>query len=148
MGWLDAVDLTGLRVLDYGCGSGILAIAALSLGATSVVAVDNDSQAITATRDNAQKNAVEDGLFVTQDMAEVAGTFDIVVANILAEPLAKNAAEICDRVVATGSLVLSGILDDQVESVIEAYRKRIDFESQETDEATGQTWVRLVGKRI
>ncbi len=146
--WLDAVDLTGLRVLDYGCGSGILAIAALGLGATSVVAVDNDSQAITATRDNAQKNAVEDGLFVTQDMAEVAGTFDIVVANILAEPLAKNAAEICDRVAPTGSLVLSGILDVQVESVIEAYRHQIDFESQETDEATGQTWVRLVGKRI
>ncbi len=146
--WLDAIDLTGLRVLDYGCGSGILAIAALGLGAISAVAVDSDSQAITATRDNALKNAVADSLFVTQDMAEVTGTFDIVVANILAEPLMRNAAEICDRVAPAGSLALSGILDDQVDSVIAAYRHRIDFESQETDEATGQTWVRLVGKRI
>ncbi len=146
--WLDAIDLTGLRVLDYGCGSGILAIAALGLGASSAVAVDNDSQAIMATRDNALKNAVEDSLFVTQNMAEVTGTFDIVVANILAEPLVKNVAEICGRVAATGSLALSGILADQIETVIEAYCQRIDFESQETDEATGQTWVRLVGKRI
>ncbi len=145
--WLDAIDLTGLRVLDYGCGSGILAIAALGLGASSAVAVDSDSQAISATRENALKNAVQDCLFVTQDMAEATGAFDIVVANILAEPLVKNAAGICDRVAPAGSLALSGILPDQVESVIEAYRHRLHFESPELDETTDQTWVRLVGKR-
>ncbi len=145
--WMHGFDLTGLRVLDYGCGSGILAIAALALGAKSAVAVVSDSQALTVTRENALKNDVQDSLFVTQDMAEVTGAFDIVIANILAEPLVKNTGEICDRVAPTGYLVLSGILPDQVESVIEAYCHRLDFESPELDETTDQTWVRLVGKR-
>ena len=146
--WMDGLDLTGLRVLDYGCGSGILAIAALALGAKSAVAVDCDSQAITATRENARKNNVQDSLIVTQDMAEATGSFDMVVANILAEPLVKDASEICDRVAPAGSLALSGILADQVESVIAAYRPWVAFESPELDETSDQTWVRLVGKRI
>lgn len=145
--WMAGLDLTGLRVLDFGCGSGILAIAALALGAKSAVAVVSDSQALTAPRENALKNDVQDSLSVTQDMAEATGAFDIVVANILAEPQVKNTGEICDRVAPAGSLVLSGILPDHVESVIEAYRQRLDFESPELDETTDQTWVRRVGKR-
>ncbi len=146
--WLDGLDLDGLRVLDYGCGSGILAIAALALGARSAVALDNDGQAIMATRENARKNGLEDSLFVTQDVAEVTGTFDIVVANILAEPLVQNAKDICDRLAAGGALALSGILADQVDTVIEAYQHHIEFVSPAMDETTDQTWVRLVETRI
>ena len=146
--WLDGLDLTGLHVLDFGCGSGILAIAALSLGAASATAVDTDPQAVTATRQNAKKNGIGDTLFVTQDVAETTGTFDIVVANILAEPLVQNARVIADRVVADGALALSGILAEQAESVIDAYRDRFDVEISETEQSADQTWVRLVGKRI
>jgi ribosomal protein L11 methyltransferase len=146
--WLDGLDLQGLRVLDFGCGSGILAIAALGLGAASATAVDTDPQAIRATLENARKNGIGDDLFVTQDVAEVCRSFDIVVANILAEPLVQNAKEICDRVAPGGSLALSGILAEQAESVIEAYRDRIDFEQPFLDRSSDQTWVRLVGKRI
>ena len=146
--WLDGLELDGLRVLDYGCGSGILAIAALALGARSAVALDDDGQAITATRENARKNGSADSLFVTQDVAEVTGTFDIVVANILAEPLVQNAGDICDRLAVGGSLALSGILADQVDSVVEAYQHHIEFVSPAMDETTDQIWVRLVGTRI
>ena len=146
--WLDGLDLTGKRILDFGCGSGILAIAALRLGARSASAVDSDPQAVTATRDNARKNGIEDALFVTQDVAEITESFDIVVANILAEPLVRNAGIISARVVSGGSLALSGILAEQAESVIAAYREQIDVEISETERTTGQTWVRLVGKRI
>ena len=146
--WLDGLDLEGLRMLDFGCGSGILAIAALRLGAESVSAVDTDPKAVTATHENAQKNGVEDGLFVTQDVAEITGSFDIVVANILAEPLVKNAGNICDRVAPGGSLALSGILLEQAGWVIDAYSGRMEFKSPETDETTDQTWVRLVATRI
>ena len=146
--WLDGLALAGLRVLDYGSCSGILAIAALSLGAKSAVALDSDSQAVTAIRENARKNGVESGLFVTQDVAEVTGAFDIVVANILADPLVQHAGDISDRVAPDGSLALSGILAEQTESVIEAYWGRVGFELPEMDQTTDQTWVRLVGKRI
>jgi ribosomal protein L11 methyltransferase len=146
--WLDGVDLSGLCVLDYGCGSGIVGLAALKLGAASVAAVDADPQAIVATRENARKNGLAERLFVTQDVAEVSGAFDIVVANILAEPLVQIAGAICDRLAPSGTVVLSGILAGQVEAVIGAYRDRIDFEPPESDRSTDQIWVRLVGKRL
>jgi ribosomal protein L11 methyltransferase len=146
--WLDGLDLRGKRILDFGCGSGILAIAALRLGAASASAVDTDPQATTATRENARKNGIGDGLFVTQEVADISGVFDIVIANILAEPLVQNAGKISDRVAPGGTLVLSGILVEQADRVIEAYRTWFEFESPVTDQATEQTWVRLVGKRI
>ncbi len=145
--WLDELEMTGKRVLDFGCGSGILSIAALSLGAESATAMDTDPQATTATRENARKNGIGDSLFVTQDVAEIAGSFDIVVANILAEPLMQNAEIIADRVAPGGSLALSGILAGQADSVIDAYRGRIDIGLSETDQTTDQTWVRLMGSR-
>jgi len=101
-----------------------------------------------ATRESAQKNSTGDCLFVTQDVAEITGTFDIVIANILAEPLVENAGDISDRVAPGGSLALSGILLEQTGSVIDAYGDSIEFESPEMDETTRQSWVRLVGKRI
>ena len=146
--WLDGLDLAGLRVLDFGCGSGILAIAALGLGALSVSAVDTDPNAVAATHENAQKNGIEDGLFVTQDVAEITGSFDIVVANILADPLVRNAGVISDRVAPGGSLALSGILLEQTGRVIDAYCDRMEFEPPQMDETTDQSWVRLVGMRI
>lgn len=146
--WLAALNIKDQTMLDYGCGSGILAIAALLLGARSAAALDNDPQAITATRENARKNGVADQLFVTQEVAEITGAFDIVVANILAGPLVNNARGISEMVVPGGSLALSGILADQTESVIDAYRGLIDFELPPTEQTTDQTWVRLTGKRI
>lgn len=146
--WLDGVDLSGLFVLDYGCGSGIVGLAALALGAASVAAVDTDPQAIVATRENARKNGLADRLIVTQDVADVCGAFDIVIANILAEPLVQIAGEICDRLAPSGTVVLSGILAGQVETVVGAYRDRIDFEPPESDHSSDQIWVRLVGKRL
>jgi len=146
--WLDGLDLSGRGVLDFGCGSGILAIAALSLGAKTAAAVDTDPQAVSATRENARKNGIGDSLFVTQDVAEIAGSFDIVVANILAEPLIQNARVIGDKVVPGGLLALSGILAEQADSVTEAYREWFELEEAETDRTTDQAWVRLTGKRI
>lgn len=145
--WLDGVEMTGKRVLDFGCGSGILAIAALALGAESATAMDTDPQAIAATRENARKNGIGDLLFVTQDVAEIAGSFDIVIANILADPLMQNAEIIADRVAPGGSLALSGILAGQADSVIDAYRRSIGIRLSDTDQTTDQTWVRLVGSR-
>ncbi|MFQ5982579.1 MAG: 50S ribosomal protein L11 methyltransferase [Woeseiaceae bacterium] len=146
--WLDGLDIGGKTVLDYGCGSGILGIAALLLGARSASALDNDVQAITATGENATRNGVANRLFVTQDVVELRGAFDIVVAHILAEPLVQHAREISDRVVPGGSLALSGILVEQAEEVMGAYRDRIDFGVATIDQMTDQSWVRLVGKRI
>ena len=146
--WLDGVELAGKTVLDYGCGSGVLAIAALMLGAKSASAYDHDPQAIVASRENARKNAVSDRLFVTQAVAELDGAFDIVVANILAEPLVQHAGEISESVVRGGALALSGILAEQAESVMEAYREQIDFELPAVDRTTEHRWVRLAGRRI
>lgn len=146
--WLDGLEVRNRNVLDYGCGSGILAIAALLLGAGSASALDIDPQALAATLDNARKNGVSDRLLVAGDVAEISGSFDIVVANILAETLVKNARHICDRLIAGGSLALSGILAEQAGSVIEAYRGLVEFELPETDRTTNQNWVRLAGTRI
>ena len=96
--WLDGLDLAGKTVTDFGCGSGILAIAALKLGAASAVGVDNDPQALTASADNAERNGVADrlSLFLPQDVEPRAGR-DIFLANILAGPLGELAPDICRR---------------------------------------------------
>jgi ribosomal protein L11 methyltransferase len=102
------------------------------------------SPATIATTENARKNGVADGLFVTQEVAKISGAVDIVGASKLAEPLVQNAREISDTVVSDGSLALSGILAERAEGAIHAYREWIAFELPTTD----QTRVRLVGKRI
>lgn len=142
--WLDGLDLAGRRVLDFGCGSGILSIAALLLGARTVTAVDIDPQAITATRQNARRNAVDLRLETTLDAGTLNGEFDIVVANILAGPLARHADTICRRVAAGGAILLSGIQDDQIDDVRRAFREWIDFEAP----TVRLPWVRLTGTRI
>ncbi|MBT8084058.1 MAG: 50S ribosomal protein L11 methyltransferase [Woeseia sp.] len=139
--WLDRQSLTGKALLDFGCGSGILGIAALKLGAASVVAVDIDPQAIAATKDNARQNEVEARIVATTERP--LESFDIVLANILAAPLIEYAEWLTDRVRPGGALVLSGILAAQVERVLDAYRKRIDFDSPVLDNG----WARLSGNK-
>ncbi len=141
--WLDSTDPRGCRVLDYGCGSGILAIAALLLGAESAVGFDIDSQAITASRQNAVRNAVAERLTTTMHGAELTGQFDVVLANILASPLIDNAASIIALVKRGGLLALSGILDNQADAVRNAYCGFVRFAATRTKD----DWVLLTGQR-
>ncbi|MBC7983691.1 MAG: 50S ribosomal protein L11 methyltransferase, partial [Candidatus Obscuribacterales bacterium] len=113
--WLDSADLAGQRVIDYGCGSGILAIAALQLGAHHATGIDNDPQALVATRANATRNGVQDRLHV-QGVSEVpTAPAKVVLANILAGPLHELAPALSALVVPGGTLVLSGILRSQAD---------------------------------
>ncbi len=146
--WLDGLNLHRSTMLDYGCGSGVLAIAALLLGSDSAVAMDIDPQAIRATVENALSNDVRDRLMVTNHMNGIAGGFDVVVANILANPLIELAGPIAERVNGGCVLALSGILSEQVDQVLEAYRPWIEFDEPVTREQDAQTWARLTGRRI
>lgn len=155
LGWLDALSgqggLDARRVLDVGCGSGILAIAALKLGAAHAVGTDIDPQALSASRDNAERNAVAAGdltLMLPEALAASAtadeGAFDVVLANILAGPLVELAATIAGHVAPGGRLALSGILANQAEEVLDAYRAQ-GLVMDEPVEQDG--WVRLTGHR-
>ena len=141
--WLDENDLTGKTLFDFGCGSGILAIAALKLGARLVNAVDNDPQAVTATLQNAENNDVDDRLVTTMHVDRIGKPFDFVVANILAGTLIEFATLICDCVKPGGRLALSGILADQVPSVIGAYQHCIELAAPELRD----NWARLSGTK-
>jgi len=112
------------RVLDYGCGSGILAIAAGKLGASRIDAVDTDPQALIATRDNAQRNAVSLRALLPDDLPD--GEYDMVVANILANPLIRLAPLFATRLRRAGRLALSGLLESQAAEVIAAYAPAFD----------------------
>ncbi len=139
--WLDKIDIADKTLLDFGCGSGILAIAALKLGAKSVTAVDIDLQAITATRQNALSNEVDDRLETTAHFDQLDDQFDFVVANILAGTLVDHATFVCDRLKSGGRLALSGILADQVADVIAAYCHCIEFAAADYRD----NWARLSG---
>jgi len=121
LAWLDGLDLAGRRVIDLGCGSGILAIAALKLGATEVVAIDHDPQALLATRENAARNGVADRLAVVGTDAPPPEPADVVVANILAGTLIELAPQIVAMVRPGGLVALSGILAEQASDVGAAY---------------------------
>jgi ribosomal protein L11 methyltransferase len=129
--WLDGADLAGRTLLDFGCGSGILAIAALKLGAARAIAVDHDPQAIEATRANAAVNGVSDRLAVglPEDLVALSGGLpaDLVVANILAGPLVELAPTLLDALRAGGELALSGVLADQVGTVGAVYADRVEL---------------------
>jgi ribosomal protein L11 methyltransferase len=142
--WLDGQALQGLDVLDFGCGSGILAIAALLLGARQAVGTDIDVQALEASRDNAGRNGIADEqfpLYLPEDMPQVAA--DVLVANILAGPLVALAPQLSGLVKPGGLLALSGILAEQGEDVAAAYAK--DFELDPIANRDG--WVRISGRR-
>ena len=139
--WLASHDLTDKTVIDYGCGSGILAVAAILLGAKVAHAVDIDPQAITATQSNALKNNVQDKIncYLPEQFTPLQA--DIVLANILAKPLIDMSEQICKLVVSGGQLVLSGILYEQAEAVINAYQHDIAFNPLVQQE----DWIRLDG---
>ncbi|MCG6895593.1 MAG: 50S ribosomal protein L11 methyltransferase [Thiocapsa sp.] len=119
--WLDHVPLAGRTVLDYGCGSGILAIAALRLGAAAAIAVDHDPQALEATRDNALANAVADRISIYRPDELPGLSVDVTVANILAGPLIELAPRLTRALRPGGGLAISGVLAGQVEAVSRAY---------------------------
>ncbi|MEN8720358.1 MAG: 50S ribosomal protein L11 methyltransferase [Oceanococcaceae bacterium] len=135
--WLGSQDLRGRRVLDYGCGSGILAVASARLGAIPVVACDIDPQAEQATRDNALRNGVD--VRIVPCIAPVATPFDIVIANILAGTLISLADPLVARLQRGGQLLLSGLLCAQAAAVRAAY-PALDF-----TELTQDGWSLLVG---
>ena len=141
--WLDGQDLVGQRLLDFGCGSGVLAIAAIKLGAHHAIAVDHDPQAVLATRDNAQRNRVGDRISVVHSADFAPQAVDLVVANILANVLIDLAQPIQDMLKTDGRLLLSGILCDQVDAVMQAYADGIDFDPIESR----QDWGLLAGTK-
>jgi ribosomal protein L11 methyltransferase len=142
--WLDGQDLAGKTVIDYGCGSGVLAVAALKLGAAKAYGVDIDPQALTASDENARKNGVEDRLALGYPRELAAVRADVLVANILATPLIELAAEISEKVRPGGSLALSGILATQVENVRAAYASQFDF----CPPVVREEWALLTGAKL
>ncbi|NNC77317.1 MAG: 50S ribosomal protein L11 methyltransferase [Woeseiaceae bacterium] len=145
--WLDGVDLQSRSMLDYGCGSGILAIAAIKLGASRATAMDIDPQALTATRSNAEYNDVAGAIEILPDDASIRGKYEIVVANILSGPLVELAESISLRLSSGGELALSGILSDQVNKIQAAYRPWIELDPPVYRSQGNQTWARLTGRR-
>ena len=140
--WLATNLRRGADVLDYGCGSGILAIAAVKLGAGNVVGIDIDPQAVVASRDNATRNGVSARFALASDpAASDIGDFDVVVANILANPLVLLAPLLAARVRPQGRIVLSGVLAPQVERVIGTYARWFNIEPWRDEEG----WVVLAG---
>ncbi|MFC4526007.1 50S ribosomal protein L11 methyltransferase [Dyella halodurans] len=143
LAWLDGQDLAGKTVTDFGCGSGILAIAALKLGAASAIGVDNDPQALTASADNAERNEVADrlALFLPEDLdAEPA---DIFVANILAGPLGELAPAFAKAAKPGAPFAISGILKGQEDELLQRYAEWFDELRVDTQE----DWVRISGRR-
>ncbi|OGA16343.1 MAG: ribosomal protein L11 methyltransferase [Betaproteobacteria bacterium RIFCSPLOWO2_02_FULL_66_14] len=141
LAWLERVLRGGERVLDYGCGSGILALAAAKLGASAVTAVDLDSQAIQAAAANARANGV--ALQTAMPDALPPGQFDVIVANILAGPLAGLEPEFAARAHTGARIALSGILVSQAADVTAVYAPRFDLKTESND----GDWVLLSGVR-
>ncbi|MEL0623439.1 50S ribosomal protein L11 methyltransferase [Marinomonas arenicola] len=140
--WLDSIDCDNKTIIDYGCGSGILGIAGLLLGANNMVGIDIDPQAVQATQANAERNQIDPArIEVKLPPYESDLQADIVVANILAGPLAQLATTITALVKPNGKLALSGILANQAQEVIEAYQEWFTIESITEKEE----WVRIVG---
>lgn len=142
--WLAGHDLQNKVMIDYGCGSGILAVAALLLGAEQAHAVDIDPQAITATQYNAEKNQVLDRISCYLPEQFTVSSAEVVVANILAKPLIELSATIAGLVKPGGYLVLSGILNEQAEAVADAYRAQ---GLQVAEPVSQEDWCRLDAER-
>ena len=141
--WLDSQDLAGKSLVDFGCGSGILAIAALRLGAASALGIDHDPQALTASAQNAKDNGVADRLTLVGSNTPVGEQADIVIANILASILIELAEKIGELVRPGGQIALSGILAEQAGAVMEAFSDMFELEEPyQLDD-----WVLIAGIR-
>ncbi len=142
--WLEGLDLQGKTVIDFGCGSGILAIAAIKLGAAKVIGIDIDPQAIIASKDNAERNGVADQLelYLPQDQPQDLSA-DVVVANILAGPLRELSAVIKGLIKPQGLLAMSGVLDTQAEDVASYYQDQLTLD----DIIEMQEWCRISGQK-
>lgn len=143
LAWLDQQPLNGKTIVDFGCGSGILAIAALLLGAERAIGIDIDQQALLASRENAERNGVADKLelYLPEQQPELKA--DIVLANVLAGPLKELATVIAGFVDQQGELVMSGILSTQTEAVMAAYQTEFEF----TPPQQQAEWMMLHGRR-
>ena len=141
--WLDHLALEGTQVIDYGCGSGVLAIAAALLGAQRVVAIDNDPQALDASRDNAERNGVAKVISLHLPDADDGTPADVLVANILAGPLHALAPLFASRLKPGGKLALSGILLGQHEELLERYAEWFE----DLRYSVREDWVRIEGTR-
>jgi len=139
--WLDSIDCTDKTIIDYGCGSGILGIAGLLLGANNMIGIDIDPQAVEATQANAERNHIDPSRIEVKLPPYKSSTqADIVVANILAGPLAHLAPIIATMITTNGKLALSGILINQVQEVVDAYTPWFTIESV----AEQDDWARIV----
>ena len=142
--WLGQTAVANKEIIDYGCGSGVLAIAAALLGAKKVHAVDNDPQAIAATIDNSYRNNISEGVitaYLPEALPELSA--DILIANILAEPLLDLSVKFSDLVKPEGRIALSGILEEQIPSLTSCYRRWFDLEAPIIE----NEWVLITGKR-
>lgn len=141
--WLDGLELSGQHVIDYGCGSGILAIAALKLGAASATGIDNDPQALIASADNAGRNGVDARLSVSLPGERALAPADVFVANILAGPLAELAPTFAAACKPGAPFAISGILAGQQDELLARYAQW--FEALEVNQH--EDWVRIAGRR-
>jgi ribosomal protein L11 methyltransferase len=143
--WIDQQNFTDLNIVDYGCGSGILGIATLLMGAKKVIGVDIDPQALLATTENAKRNNLpEDAMpvYLPPSCPEIQA--DVMLANILAGPLAELAPTLNNMTKIGGKICLSGILAIQADAVKEAYAHWFDFDPI----ATQEEWVRLTATKV
>jgi ribosomal protein L11 methyltransferase len=141
--WLSGLALGGRSVFDFGCGSGILSIAALKLGARSATGVDIDLQAVTATRQNAMVNGVLERLCAGTEMPPGSRQYDVVVANILAGTLIDRTAIVVETAATGADIAMSGILEDQVDLVTDAYSHTVEFRAP----AFLDGWALVTGRR-
>lgn len=142
LNWLDSLDLTGKEVVDFGCGSGILAVSALKLGAASAIGIDIDPQAIDASEQNASRNGVTEHLKLYLPASQPENIqADVLVANILAGPLRELAPIIKDMVKPGGKFAISGIIKTQCEEISEIYSTWFDLD----EPVFREDWVRISG---
>lgn len=141
LNWLDGQQYQGQTVIDYGCGSGILAIAAALLGAERIICVDTDPQALEATQANAERNQVKLETYLPDDCPDVQA--DLMLANILAGPLQMLAPTLAKLTKPTANIILSGILESQAQDVSQTYQAYFDMQPLQQK----QEWIRLEGQR-
>ena len=142
--WLEKSNLDQKSVLDYGCGSGILGISAIKLGAKSVTAIDLDPQAVIASKNNAEKNHMQQEIEITDNNKTIEKNFNIIVANILAKPLIELAPYFYKKLNKEGAICLSGILEGQINIIKDAYLKYFNLSEIKIKDG----WVMMSGIKL